>query len=259
MGSYNALVDLMGHKDLGGKTFLFMVDALYAVKNEHGDNLDNTSRWKSAPFNTNWTSSLFLSQDNVAIESVCLDFLRTEQKANPTNYTLTTGAVDNYLHEAAQANNPPSGTYYSPSGDSVRLQSLGVHEHWNNAVEKQYTRNLDPAAGTGIELVSLHPPLPPTSVALGKTIPSSFALKQNYPNPFNPTTTITYELSSRGSVSLKIYDALGREVATLVNKEQTAGTYAVPFNAIHLTSGVYFYRLKVSGMYTETKKLVLLK
>ncbi len=57
MGSYNALVDLMGHKDLGGKTLLFLVDALYAVKNEHGDNLDNTSRWKSAPFNTNWTSS----------------------------------------------------------------------------------------------------------------------------------------------------------------------------------------------------------
>jgi hypothetical protein len=259
MGSYNALVDLMGHKDLGGKTLLFMVDALYAVKNEHGDNLDNTSRWKSAPFNTNWTSSLFLSQDNVAIESVCLDFLRTEQKANPTNYTLTTGAVDNYLHEAALANNPPSGTYYSPSGDGVRLQSLGVHEHWNNATEKKYTRNLNPSTGTGIELVALRPPVPPTSVAAGKTVPSAFALRQNYPNPFNPTTTITYELSVRGSVSLKVYDALGREIATLVNREQAAGTYAVPFNAVHLPSGVYFYRLQVSGMYTETKKLVLLK
>jgi hypothetical protein len=258
MGSYNALVDLMGHKDLGGNTFLFMVDALYAVKNEHGDNLDNTSRWKSAPFNNNWTSSLFLSQDNVAIESVCLDFLRTEQKANPTNYTLTTGAVDNYLHEAALANNPPSGTYYSPSGDSVRLQSLGVHEHWNNAVAKKYTRNLNPSTGTGIEMVSLQPTII-TSVALGTTVPSAFALRQNYPNPFNPTTMITYELSVRGSVSLKVYDALGREIATLVNKEQTAGTYAVPFNAVHLPSGVYFYRLQVSGMYTETKKLILLK
>jgi hypothetical protein len=70
---------------------------------------------------------------------------------------------------------------------------------------------------------------------------------------------ITYELSVRGSVSLKVYDALGREIATLVNKEQTAGTYAVPFNAVHLPSGVYFYRLQVSGMYTETKKLILLK
>jgi hypothetical protein len=257
MGSYNALVDLMGHKDLGGKTLLFMVDALYAAKNEHGDNLDNTSRWKSAPFNNNWTSSLFLSQDNVAIESVCLDFLRTEQAANPVNYTLTTGAVDNYLHEAALANNPPSGAFYSPSGDSVRLQSLGVHEHWNNAADKKYTRNLNPSTGTGIELVSLHPTIV-TSVVPGTTVPSAFVLRQNYPNPFNPTTTITYEQSVRGSVSLKVYDALGQEVALLVNKEQAAGTYEVPFNAIHLTSGVYFYRLK-AGSFTETKKLILLK
>jgi hypothetical protein len=247
----------MGHKDLGGKTLLFMVDALYAAKNEHGDNLDNTSRWKSAPFNNNWTSSLFLSQDNVAIESVCLDFLRTEQAANPVNYTLTTGAVDNYLHEAALANNPPSGAFYSPSGDSVRLQSLGVHEHWNNAADKKYTRNLNPSTGTGIELVSLHPTIV-TSVVPGTTVPSAFVLRQNYPNPFNPTTTITYEQSVRGSVSLKVYDALGQEVALLVNKEQAAGTYEVPFNAIHLTSGVYFYRLK-AGSFTETKKLILLK
>jgi hypothetical protein len=261
MGSYNALVDLMGHKDLGGKTFLFMADALYATKNEHGDNLDNTSRWKSAPFNNNWTSSLFLSQDDVALESVCLDFLRTEQAANPVNYTLTTGAVDNYLHEAALANNPPSGTFYSPSGDGVRLQSLGVHEHWNNAADKKYTRNLNPSTGTGIELVSLHPTIV-TSVAAGNTVPSEFALRQNYPNPFNPTTTIAYDLSDRGSVSLKVFDALGREIATLINKEQAAGRYEVPFNARNITSGVYFYRLQVrqsSGTYTETKKLVLMK
>jgi hypothetical protein len=268
MGSYNALVDLMGHKDLGSKTFLFIVDALYAMQTEHGADqtpVSLSSRWKSAPFNNNWTSSLFLSQDNVAIESVCLDFLRTEQKANPTNYTLTTGAVDNYLHEAALANNPPSGTFYSPSGDSIRLQSLGVHEHWNNATEKKYSRNLNPATGTGIELVSLHPTIA-TSVAPGTTVPSAFALRQNYPNPFNPSTIITYELSVRGIVSLKIYDELGREIATLVNKEQTAGTYVVPFNAIHLTSGVYFYRLQVrqssegqGDFYTETKKFVLLK
>jgi hypothetical protein len=261
MGSYNALVDLMGHKDLGGKTLLFMVDALYAMKNEHGDNMNATDKWKSAPFNTNWTSSLFLSQDNVAIESVCLDFLRTEQAANPANYTLTTGAVDNYLHEAALANNPPSGTFYSPSGDSIRLQSLGVHEHWNNATEKKYSRNLNPATGTGIELVSLHPTIA-TSVAPGTTVPSNFALRQNYPNPFNPTTTIMYELSVHGSVTLKIYDALGREIATLVNKEQTAGTYEVPFDARNITSGIYFYRLQIrqpSGTFTETKKLVLLK
>jgi Domain of unknown function (DUF362)/Secretion system C-terminal sorting domain len=257
MGSYNALVDLMGHKDLGGKTLLFMVDALYAVKNEHGDNLDNTSRWKSAPFNNNWTSSLFLSQDNVAIESVCLDFLRTEQAANPINYTLTTGAVDNYLHEAALANNPPSGTYYSPSGDGVRLQSLGVHEHWNNATDKKYTRNLNPTTGTGIELVSLHPTIA-TSVATETTVPSVFTLRQNYPNPFNPSTTIAFTLPLRSFVTLKIFDMSGREVAILASEELLVGDHIRQWNAQGFSSGVYYYRIQ-AGSYTETKKLILLK
>jgi hypothetical protein len=256
MGTYNTLVDLMGHRDLGAKTLLFMVDALYAVQDE-GAVVSPNSKWLSAPFNNGWTSSLFLSQDNVAIESVCLDFIRTEAAINK-NDTTVYGAVDNYLHEAAQADNPPSGTVYRPSGNGPQLQSLGVHEHWNNPIEKNYSKNL--GTGNGIELVS--PQTSTTAVTIGHNIPSDFALRQNYPNPFNPSTTITYDLSVRGSVSLKIYDALGRDIATLVNKEQAAGTYEVPFYARNLTSGVYFYRLQIrqtSGIYVETKKLVLLR
>ncbi len=78
---------------------------------------------------------MFLSQDNLAIESVGLDFFRTEQSIKH-NIVYVYGAVDNYLHEAALADNPPSGTFYNPNGDSVRLQSLGVHEHWNNSTDK---------------------------------------------------------------------------------------------------------------------------
>jgi hypothetical protein len=261
MGSYNALVDLMGQKDLGGKTLLFLVDALYAVPDEHGTAFSYKAKWLSAPFNNNWTSSLFLSQDNVAIESVCLDFLRTEQAANPTNYTLTIGAVDNYLHEAALANNPPSGTYYSPSGDGVRLQSLGVHEHWNNPTDKQYSRNL--GTGQGIELYQVSNI---TTSVYEVSKPFEFVLHPNYPNPFNPSTVIGYQLSVRSSVSLRIYDALGREVTVLVNEEKSAGKYEVQFNAKNLSSGVYFYRLQarqISGkqpdLFTETKKLLLLR
>ena len=66
--------------------------------------------------------------------------------------TRVTGNVDNYLHEAALANNPPSGTFYHPNG-STRLESLGVHEHWNNEIEKKYSRNL--GTGKGIELISI--------------------------------------------------------------------------------------------------------
>jgi hypothetical protein len=256
MGTYNTLVDLMGHRDLGAKTLLFMVEALYAVQDE-GATVSTKSKWLSAPFNNGWTSSLFLSQDNVAIESVCLDFIRTEAAINQ-NDTTVYGAVDNYLHEASQANNPPSGTAYHPNGNGPQLQSLGVHEHWNNPTDKKYSRNL--GTGNGIELVS--PQTSTTAVTIGHNVPSDFALRQNYPNPFNPSTTITYDLSVRGSVSLKIYDALGRDIATLVNKEQAAGSYEVPFYARNLTSGVYFYRLQIrqtSGTYVETKKLILLR
>ena len=145
MSTYNPIVDLMGHQHLGEKTLLFMVDGLYATGMEN-DHLETRHRFQSPPFNGDWTSSLFLSQDGVAIESVCLDFLRTE----PTQENVY-GTVDNYLHEAASAHNPPSGTSYDPDGDGVPLSSLGVHEHWNNPIDKAYSRNL--GTGSGIELV----------------------------------------------------------------------------------------------------------
>jgi hypothetical protein len=260
LGTYNPLVDLMGHKDLGGKTLLFIVDALYAVPDEHGTAFTYKSKWLSAPFNNNWTSSLFLSQDNVAIESVCLDFLRTEQAVN-ANYTLTVGAVDNYLHEAAQANNPPSGTYYAPSGDSVRLQSLGVHEHWNNASDKKYSRNL--GTGNGIELVKLQP-TPLTSVSQGVGTPSAFALLQNYPNPFNPSTTIRFSVSQGGSAMLEIYDLTGRHVRTLLSGEVSAGTHSVQWDGrdergSSVGSGVYFYRLRLGSKLESSRKMILMR
>ena len=89
-------------------------------------------------------------------------------------------------------------------------------------------------------------------------LPSEFLLQQNYPNPFNPITTISYRLPANCSVILKIFDALGREVETLVNERQDAGTHAVRLNASGLSSGVYFYRLQ-AGSSMETKKLIVLK
>ena len=89
-------------------------------------------------------------------------------------------------------------------------------------------------------------------------IPTVYSLEQNYPNPFNPTTVICYQIASLGKVSLKVYDLLGREVATLVNDVKSAGTYTATFNATKMASGIYFYRLQ-AGSFTQTKKLVLLK
>ena len=88
--------------------------------------------------------------------------------------------------------------------------------------------------------------------------PVVFNLHQNYPNPFNPTTSIEYSVVSNEYVSLKVYDILGKEVATLVNEQKSVGSYEVKFNAGNLSSGVYFYKLK-AGSFVDIKKMMLLK
>jgi hypothetical protein len=97
-----------------------------------------------------------------------------------------------------------------------------------------------------------------TKVQQSGSFPKTFALFQNFPNPFNPATLISYQLPGKAFVTLKVYDILGREVATLVHEEQSGGYYNVKFDAGNLPSGVYFYRLEV-GTYHDTKKLLLLK
>ena len=146
MGAYNGLVDMNGHPEIGGKTMLYIIDGLYAT--QHNEfRLTPVCKWSSVPFNGNWTSSLFASQDGVAIDSVALDFLCSE----PSLKTIVTGAVDNYLHEMALANQPPSKTVYDPAKTGKALASMGVHEHWNNSTDRKYTRNL--GKGPGIEFV----------------------------------------------------------------------------------------------------------
>jgi uncharacterized protein (DUF362 family) len=98
-----------------------------------------------------------------------------------------------------------------------------------------------------------------TSVRSGSTpVISTFELQNCYPNPFNPTTTIRYHISKTSSVKLTVYDLSGREVATLVNEEKPTGTYTVPWNAAHLSSGVYFSKL-TAGKFTQVKKMILIK
>jgi tetratricopeptide (TPR) repeat protein len=89
-------------------------------------------------------------------------------------------------------------------------------------------------------------------------ISDSFVLDQNYPNPFNPTTTIRFQIPNDGVVSLKVFNMLGQEVATLVNEAQPAGSYSVPFDGSKLSSGVYIYTLK-AGSFTASKKFLLIK
>ena len=98
----------------------------------------------------------------------------------------------------------------------------------------------------------------PLSVPETSLKPDAFALAQNYPNPFNSTTTVAYAVPRRELIELKVFDLLGRDVATLVNEVKEPGTYAVQFHADRLASGIYFYRLR-AGSFLETRKLVLLR
>jgi hypothetical protein len=90
------------------------------------------------------------------------------------------------------------------------------------------------------------------------SIPTEYKLEQNYPNPFNPSTVISYQLPMSGSVTLKVFDVLGREVATLENEEKLAGNYEVNFDALRLSSGIYLYQLR-SGQFVDTRKMTIIK
>lgn len=97
-----------------------------------------------------------------------------------------------------------------------------------------------------------------TSIDDENGLPNSYALEQNYPNPFNPTTNITFSLPESGSVTLKIYNMLGSEVATLVDSELPAGSFDVTWDATNFSSGMYIYKLTADN-FTQTKKLTLIK
>ncbi len=92
----------------------------------------------------------------------------------------------------------------------------------------------------------------------GELVPVKYELQQNYPNPFNPATTIKYSIAKLSNVTLKVYDMLGSEIATLVNEEKPAGVYEINFNASNLASGIYFYKMQ-AGRFVETKKMILIR
>lgn len=155
---YRVLVDLMGSRYLGQNTMLYIVDGLF------GGGSDETRgpvKYFMPPFNDDWSNSIFISQDQVALESVCYDFLRSEwngkNKHNAANNVFEQGpnmfGVDDYLHQAADSKNWPEGIVYDPDNSGKPLGSLGVHEHWNNAETKQYSGNL--GRDNGITLVSI--------------------------------------------------------------------------------------------------------
>jgi hypothetical protein len=144
----------------------------------------------------------------------------------------------------------------APGTYNVTVDGVGYSTSSSQSVSTSYDSNGNPVVGSASFSVSAV-----TAVQLQPqvgAIPKLFTLNQNYPNPFNPSTTISFSIPQGTRVSLKVYNILGQEVATLVEDYKQAGDYSVQFNASKLASGVYFYRLQAND-FAQTKKLLLLK
>jgi hypothetical protein len=229
-GLYRVQTDIMMHNLLSGKNLLILVDGLYPGEDAGGV----PEKWTSIPFNNNWCSSLFMSLDPVAIESVCHDFLRTEYNG-PTIAESRPNwfGVDDYLHQAADSSRWPDNITYDPDNDGILIASLGVHEHWNDSLHKQYTRNL--GTGDGIELFKVHEQGTGTgeadnqmNVSIHPNPACDFVIISN-PNKQN----LTYSLTTfDGKIILR--GRIDREPDTKIS-------------LVHYNNGVYLVHLQSSG------------
>jgi hypothetical protein len=266
-GVYRCFVDIMGHKDLGGKTLIYIVDGIWGSTNWGHPPI----KWRMAPFNDDWPNSLFLAQDPVALESVCYDFLYYEFDENhPTEGLPATSdkgpfphfaGTDDYLLQAAEPANRPSNIKYDPENDGSELGSLGTHEHWNNVTDKQYSRNL--GTGNGIELVSQHVV---TAMEHVDYIPDGFELAQNYPNPFSQSTTISYTLAIPSSVQIRIYNTSGELIHEVHYSERMVGEYEYLWDVTNtgrqVPAGTYVCVLNISnqrGTFDMSNKMMVVR
>lgn len=224
---------------------------LHCTRNYNGQYSNNYgihSRYESSMINT-YLNQLWIVPDSVRYISNKIDFV--------FEYILHSNSlVDTVLHGDTQAkivsgwngSGTPPATYYAALWDYTRPVTLDQMQRATETLASLwYTAWVD--AGL---IIRTGADLPAATVA------ADFSLDQNYPNPFNPVTSISYSLPVGGTVFLKVFSLDGREAATLVRENQSAGTHAVRFDASHLASGVYVYRLQL-GSFAQSKKFLLLK
>jgi len=248
---YRVQVDLIAHELLGGNTMLFIVDGLWGGK----EGWDDTPpvKWKMQPFNTHFPSSIFMSLDQVALESVCYDFLRVESNTskwspNRANYN----GVDDYLHQAADKSNWPTGINYDPENDGTIIGSLGTHEHWNDSIKKQYSRNLNPSTGKGIELKQLKTPWTQFElygVGFNKIDQDPDIIKAIYPIPASSNLTIEYNVKSNENVQIALYNLQGQLVEFLLNEPHSKGNYSLQHSIDKQKAGIYVIRIEIGNTF----------
>jgi hypothetical protein len=244
---YRHLVDYIGHEHMGGKTMLNIVDGLWAGRSWEGW----VEKWQMTPFNGDYPSSIFLSQDNLAIESVCFDFLLTEYEDKPSyqRYPYFAGTSD-YLFQAADPENWAPGVTYDPEGDGSQLASLGVYEHWNNATDKKYTRDL--GTGEGLELIKITTSSPDDPTAINVKEIDSPVMVNLYPNPLK-SGNLNIEISNNANSlsKISITDINGRQI---YNLKTFSKTVEIPISTF--APGTYLVKV-TAGKYTSVEKLIV--
>lgn len=234
-GQYRVLTDLMGHEKIGRNTILFLIDALWSGV----EATDMPVKWNMAPFNGDFPNSIFLSQDGVAIESVGLDFLRAEAEVNELfNDRPFFPAVDDHLHQAADKSNWTDGFIYDPENDGTEIPSLGVHEHWNNAEDMMYSRNL--GENQGIELVKIE------GTKVGKTTLSHrFDLKA-FPNPCSDVLNLQLNLPKQSNLSIELVSLNGQVNKLYEGKNAAAEIIQKTFDVSQFQRGVYICKISLT-------------
>jgi len=251
-GMYRILTDIMGHKKLGLNTVLFVVDGLWGGI----EATDMPVWWWTEPFNGDFPNSLFVSQDAVALESVCIDFLRAEADINADFKDRPFfPAVDDHLHQAASKENWAKGITYDPEGDGTEMpSSIGVHEHWNNPDNKQYTKNINPLATTGIELYN-----PDDYTSAGK-LSSTITNLKVFPNPCTDYAVLKFSLESESTVELSIVSTGGQTIQSYSPERHFAGLQSFTLNTSNWVKGNYVIMMKSksnSGVEVNSTKLVV--
>jgi hypothetical protein len=174
---------------------------------------------------------------------------------NPTNGTFAPLGAMGLSTAITHLGIAPNGYIFGLTGTGAQIATLVRFTAQNTTAISIGSTNISGLRGIGIRTDSLGQ----LNAEIGTvSAPKEYQLNQNYPNPFNPSTVIEFAIPTAGNVSLKIYDVLGREVATLLNERRNAGVHRINFNASNLSSGTYFYRLQ-SGGFTQTKKMILVK
>lgn len=190
----------------------------------------------SSNFGANWSSVSMLGTGNV-VGITTLPII-TDIFTWPAWYVRTSTAI-----------------YASTNGSTWFSEYTASAGNYNAITQARQGRGIWAVRSNGG--ISFHIPIMDVN-KLGNEVPGKYQLYQNYPNPFNPSTSIKFNIPKSGTVTLKVFDALGKEVQTLINEEMKQGFYETKFNAEGLSSGIYFYKL-VAGKYSDVKKMVVVK